>query len=252
MHELIATRNPKFGTFLVEFATPGIGHILKNAGCDFVLLDLEHSGFGMDTCRSLLRYMEAAALPAIVGMPSKDPHELARLLDIGAQAVMSPMVESVAEAETAVARTRYAPAGQRAVSGGVGHDKWRGRPLAETVRDAKPLYFAKIETEAGVDAADEIAGMEGVDGLWIGHGDLTASMGIPGEYDNVRYQQAEDRIVAAALRTDKPAGRLVDSVEDGLGLLRKGFRLIGYSADAWLLQAGLSQAIGALREGTNR
>ena len=249
MRALMDRNEPSFGTFLVEFATPGIGYILKNAGCDFVLVDLEHSGFGMETCKALLRYLEAAELPAIVGMPSKDPHELARVLDMGAAAVMSPMVESVAEAEVAVARTRYAPAGRRAVSGGVGHDKWRGRPLAETLRAADPLYFAKIETPGGVDAVEGIAALDGVDGLWIGHGDLTVLLGVPGQYGDPRYLAAEDRIVAAARAAGKPVGRLVDSVEEGLALLARGFRFIGYSGDAWLLQAGLGGALAELRRG---
>ncbi len=249
MHTLMASGAPKFGTFLVEFATPGIGHILKNAGCDFVLVDLEHSGFGMDMCKALLRYLEAADLPAIVGMPSKDPFELARVLDIGAPAVMSPMVESVAEAEAAVARTRYPPGGRRAVSGGVGHDKWRGRPLAETLERPAPVYFAKIETTAGAEAADGIAALDGVDGLWVGHGDLTVSLGIPGQYDNERYRAAESRIVAAAQNAGKPIGRLVDSVEEGRALISRGFQFVGYSGDAWVLQSTLGNAIQALRGG---
>ena len=67
---LAGKKQLKVGHFLVEFATPGIGHIMKSAGCDFVLLDMEHSGFGFETVKSMLRYMEAAQLPAIVRCPS--------------------------------------------------------------------------------------------------------------------------------------------------------------------------------------
>jgi 2-keto-3-deoxy-L-rhamnonate aldolase RhmA len=66
LKELAQTKSPKFGHFIVEFATPGIGHILKSAGCDFVLFDLEHSGFGFETVKSAIRYFEAADLPVIV------------------------------------------------------------------------------------------------------------------------------------------------------------------------------------------
>ena len=66
------TKSPKFGHFIVEFATPGIGHILKSAGCDFVLFDLEHSGFHFETVKSVMRYFEAAELPAIVRVPSRN------------------------------------------------------------------------------------------------------------------------------------------------------------------------------------
>ena len=82
----------KFGHFIVEFATPGIGHILKSAGCDFVLFDLEHSGFGFETVKSAIRYFEAADLPAIVRVPSQDYHHIARAMDMGAEGLMLPMV----------------------------------------------------------------------------------------------------------------------------------------------------------------
>ena len=76
LKQMAHERTAKFGHFIVEFATPGIGHILKSAGCDFVLFDLEHSGFSFETVKSALRYFEAAELPAIVRVPSQGvpPH----------------------------------------------------------------------------------------------------------------------------------------------------------------------------------
>ena len=85
LKEMASARTPKFGHFIVEFATPGIGHILKSAGCDFVLFDLEHSGFGFETVKSAMRYFEAADLPAIVRVPSKEYHHIARAMDMGAE-----------------------------------------------------------------------------------------------------------------------------------------------------------------------
>ena len=79
------TKSAKFGHFIVEFATPGIGHILKSAGCDFVLFDLEHSGFHFETVKSVMRYFEAAQLPAIVRVPSKEYQHIARAMDMGAE-----------------------------------------------------------------------------------------------------------------------------------------------------------------------
>jgi len=69
----------KIGHFIVEFATPGIGHIMKSAGCDFVLFDMEHSGFGFETLKSAVRYMQAAQLPMIARVPSRDYHDIARV-----------------------------------------------------------------------------------------------------------------------------------------------------------------------------
>ncbi|MEZ5669086.1 MAG: aldolase/citrate lyase family protein [Alphaproteobacteria bacterium] len=247
---LTGTRAPKFGTFLVEFATPGIGHILKAAGCDFVLADMEHSGFGIDTVKTLLRALEAAALPAIVGMPGKNPDDLARCLDIGAEAVMSPMVDGVDEARIAAARTRYPPRGTRAVSVQVGHDRYAPGPVLDKLRaaDARTVYFAKIETVAGLDAVEEIAALDGLDGLWIGHYDLSVSMGIPGAFDDPRFAQATARIVEAALTNRRALGRIAATPAEGLALIEQGFDFIAYSGDAWLLQAALADGIARMRQ----
>jgi 2-dehydro-3-deoxyglucarate aldolase/4-hydroxy-2-oxoheptanedioate aldolase len=74
LKEMARSRDLKLGHFIVEFATPGIGQILKGAGCDFALFDTEHSGFGFETIKSVLRYMQAADLPTIVRVPSKEYH----------------------------------------------------------------------------------------------------------------------------------------------------------------------------------
>ena len=242
-------RQMKLGTFLVEFATPGIGYILKQAGCDFVLFDLEHSGITVDQLKSALRYLEAADLPAIVGLPSKDPYQVSLVLDMGARSIMSPMVETVEEVQQYLARARYAPVGQRAVALRVSHDKYKARPVPDllTETNAEIVYFAKIETALGAKNVDAIAGVSGVDGLWIGHVDLTASLGCPGDFNDPRFLQAVDRIVGAARRTGKPIGRLVGSVEEGHRLYRQGFDFIGYSGDVWILQDALAAALDALR-----
>ena len=86
LKEMTRKREAKFGHFIVEFATPGIGHILKAAGCDFTLFDLEHSGFGFETVKSALRYFEAAGVAAIVRVPSKEYHHIARACDMAPRA----------------------------------------------------------------------------------------------------------------------------------------------------------------------
>ncbi|MGA1537867.1 MAG: aldolase/citrate lyase family protein, partial [bacterium] len=84
------TRNKvlKVGHFVVEFATPGIGHIMKSAGCDFVLFDMEHSGFSIETVKNAVRFMEAADLSMIVRVPSRDYDHIARICDMGAEGIM--------------------------------------------------------------------------------------------------------------------------------------------------------------------
>ena len=193
------TKSPKFGHFIVEFATPGIGHILKSAGCDFVLFDLEHSGFHFETVKSVMRYFEAAELPAIVRVPSKEYHHIARAMDMGAEGLMLPMVGTAEEARQIVHSMKYHPAGGRGVALQVAHDRYRPGAVTEKFAAAnkRSTLFCQIETADGVENAEAIAAIEGVDCLWVGHFDLSVSLGIPGQFDHPDFRRAIDRTVAA-------------------------------------------------------
>jgi 2-keto-3-deoxy-L-rhamnonate aldolase RhmA len=248
---MAGSRAPKFGHFIVEFATPGIGHIMKSAGCDFTLFDLEHSGFGFETVKSALRYFEAAGLPAIVRAPSKEYHHIARACDMGAEGVMLPMVASAKEARQILDCMKYHPEGKRGVALQVAHDNYRPGPVAEKLAaaNARTTLFCQIETAEGVKNAEEIAAVEGVDCLWVGHFDLSVSLGIPGQFDNPKFAKAIDKVVAAARRHKKALGRLVPNVEQGIEYNSKGFDFICYSGDVWVLHNALAQALVKLRAG---
>ena len=254
LKELAGSRNPKFGHFIVEFATPGIGHILKSAGCDFVLFDLEHSGFGFETVKSALRYFEAADLPAIVRVPSKEYHHIARAADMGAEGVMLPMVSSAEEARHIVNCLKYTPDGGRGVALQVAHDRYRPGPVTEKFAAAnkRTTLFCQIETAEGVKNAEAIAATPGVDCLWVGHFDLSVSLGVPGNFGSKTFTDAIDRVVAAARKHKKALGRLVPDVETGIALNRLGFDFICYSGDVWVLHNALAEAITALRKGSAR
>ena len=222
------TRSPKFGHFIVEFATPGIGHILKSAGCDFVLFDLEHSGFGFETVKSAVRYFEAADLPAIVRVPSQEYHHIARAMDMGAEGLMLPMVGNADEARHIVDSMKYHPAGKRGVALQVAHDHYRPGSVADKFAAAneRTTLFCQIETAEGVENADAIAAIDGVDCLWVGHFDLSVSLGIPGEFDHPRFQGRDRRASIAAAKKHKQVARPAGAdCRDGHRYLQPGLRL---------------------------
>lgn len=245
------TRDPKFGHFIVEFATPGIGHILKSAGCDFVLFDLEHSGFGFETVKSTLRYFEAAELPAIVRVPSREYHHIARAMDMGAEGLMLPMVGTAAEAEQILAGMKYHPAGRRGVALQVAHDRYRPGAVPDKLATAnrRGTLFCQIETREGVDNAEAIAAVDGVDCLWVGHFDLSAALGVPGEFDSKIFTDAIATVTAAARKHNKALGRLVPTVEQGIEINAGGFDFVCYSGDVWVLHNALADALAQLRAG---
>ncbi len=239
------------GHFIVEFATPGIGHLMKNAGCDYTLFDMEHSGFSLETVKGAVRYMEAARLPMIVRSPSKDPHHIARVLDMGAEGIMVPMVSDGVEARAIVDAVKYAPEGRRGVALGIAHDGYRGGGVLEKLMaaNARTTVFAQIETAAGIENVEEIAATDGIDCLWVGHFDLSASLGIPGEFEHNLFRSAIDRTIRAARDNGKATGRLVPTVEDGIALHAEGFDMICYSGDVWMFTQALSAAVSAIRAG---
>ena len=249
LKRMAATKDLKLGHFIVEFATPGIGQILKAAGCDFVLFDTEHSGFGYETMKSALRYMQAAELPTIVRVPSKEYHHIARAADMGAEGIMLPMVGTADEARHILDCMKYTPAGHRGVALQVAHDRYRPGPVLDKLAAANEFttLFAQIETREGVDNADAIAAVDGVDCLWIGHFDLSASLGIPGRFDHPDFLAAIATVAKACKKRKKALGRLVPTADDGVALYKGGFDFICYSGDVWVLLGALSEALADIR-----
>src|SRR5579863_6061558 len=228
--EMSGSKSPKLGHFIVEFATPGIGHILKSAGCDFVLFDLEHSGFGFETVKSAVRYFEAADLPVIVRAPSKEYHHIARAMDMGAEGLMLPMVGNAEEARHIVNSMKYTPEGGRGVALQVAHDRYRPGSVKDkfAMSNRQSTLFCQIETAEGVENAEAIAALSGVDCLWVGHFDLSVSLGVPGEFGSKTFTDAIARVSEATRKHGKSLGRLVPTVELGIDLYAQGFDFVCY------------------------
>ncbi|MCZ7659839.1 MAG: aldolase/citrate lyase family protein [Xanthobacteraceae bacterium] len=251
LRDLCASRDFKFGHFVVEFATPGIGHILKGAGCEFVLFDTEHSGFSTDVVRACVRYFEAADLPAVFRVPSKSYDHLARYADMGGEGIMVPLVNDAREAKELVSYVKYFPDGHRGVGVSLAHDNYTGGSVPEKLKrlNARNCLFVQIETAAGAENAEEIAAVPGVDCLWVGHFDLSCSLGIPGEFAHPKFTAAIDRITAAARKHDKALGRLVTDIPTGLDCAARGFDFLAWQGDVWALQGAVRAGIEALKAG---
>lgn len=251
LKDLTRSKELKVGNFVVEFATPGIGHILKAAGLDFAFFDMEHSGFSFETLKSALRYFEAAGLPVIVRVPAQENDMLARACDMGAEGLMAPMISSAAQAQGLVDSVKYFPEGKRGVGLQMAHDNYRAAPVAEALKaaNARTTIFCLIETADGAKNVDAIAANPQVDGLWVGHFDLSVSLGIPGEFSNPKFTKAMDRIIKAAKKHKKALGRLVPNIEQGIAHYKQGFDFICYSGDIWVLRDGLAAGAKAIREG---
>ena len=239
----------KVGTFIGEFTTPGIGQILKASGCDFSMVDMEHTGLSFETVKQTLRHLHDAGVASMVRPPSKEYHHIARLCDVGAQGVMPPMINSGEEAERIVGYMKYSPVGVRGCALGMAHDDYREGPVADKLEAAneKTCLVALIESVDAIENIDDIAAVRGVDCLWIGHFDLSCSMGIPGQFDHPDFADAVERVITAGKTHSKPLGRLVSTVDEGAALFQRGFDMILYSMDVGLLRKALTEGVAEMR-----
>ncbi|MCP5083481.1 MAG: hpch/hpai aldolase [Alphaproteobacteria bacterium] len=247
--DLTQNRELKLGTYIGEFATPGIGQILKSTGCQYAFVDMEHSGFSFETVKAVLRNLHDAGIASLVRPPSKAYHHLARACDVGAQGIIPPMLGTVEEAKACLDAINYVPDGNRGCALNIAHDDYHPASVLDGLAAAnrKTCLTPLIETADGIENCDAIAAIDGVDCLWIGHFDLSASLGIPGDFENPLFTDAIDAVVAAGAKHNKSVGRLVGSPEEGAALFKQGFDFICYLGDMWLLQRALNEGFSAIK-----
>ena len=197
----------------------------------------------------MLRYMQSAELRTIVRAPSRNSHHILPALDMGAEGLMLSMVSSGDEAVQIVAHAKYPSQEHHGVALQVAHDRYQPGPVLKKLRDANKgsTIFAQIETPDGVTNADDIATVKGIDCLWVGHFDLSASMGIPGQFDHPDFKAAVKKVGHACKMHKESFSRLVPNVATSAALFRQGFNFICYSGDVWIFQVALKDGIDQLR-----
>ena len=237
------------GTFVFEFCTSGIGRLAAEAGAEFAVFDMEHTGWTVETIRMLISTTRCTDMAPLVRIPATEYHFVARVMDAGAMGIMVPMVETEEQAASIVQMAKYPPVGGRGAAFGVAHDDYTGGDIVEKIRQAnsESLLIAQIETKRGVDNVDAIAAVEGIDVLWVGHFDLTNSLGIPGQFEHPEFKDALAKVLDACRRHKKVPGFMAGGISDGKALLDHGFRMIAYGGDLWLYQAAVREGIESLK-----
>jgi 2-dehydro-3-deoxyglucarate aldolase/4-hydroxy-2-oxoheptanedioate aldolase len=246
----LAAGGRAFGAMVFEFFTPGIAQICRNAGAEFVLYDMEHTGLTFETLKTQFAICRGLDVVPMVRVPRGEYHFIARALDVGAIGVMVPMVGSAEEAAHIVACTRYPPAGRRGAAFGFAHDDYEGGDVAAKIAaiHERPMVIPQIETAEGLRNVDAIAAVPGVDALWLGHFDLTNFLGIPGQFKHPEYLAGVKRIVAACEAHGKTAAFLASDDHWAREYKAYGFRLYAYGVDQSMLQAALKHGLDLLRE----
>jgi len=183
-------------------------------------------------------------------VPATEYHFMARALDAGMLGLMIPMVESAEQARQVVAATKFPPIGRRGAGLGMAQDDYERGSTVEKIGalNARTFIIAQIESPAGLENLDAIGAVEGIDCLWIGHNDLSIQMGIPGQFNSPRFQDAMTRVAEAADRHGKSCGVAAGSVAMAEAWMAKGYRAIAYGADFRLFADGLKSGIDTVRK----
>ena len=249
LRQRVMAGEPVHGAMVFEFFTPGIAEILRRAGCAYVLYDMEHAGLGYESLKAQVAHCRGTGIAPMVRVPRSDYHFLARALDVGAEGVMIPMVESVEQARAIAEATRYPPIGRRGAAFGFAHDHFAPGTPAEKIAfaNARNLVIAQIETERGLANVEAIAAVEGIDVLWVGHFDLTNFLGIPGQFEHPVYLDALDRVVAAGRRHGKGLGMLAGDAAWAKAYTARGFNMLAAGTDMALLMAGVRGVLDGAR-----
>ncbi len=233
-----------WSTLSTAFAAEAVA----GAGFDWLLLDTEHSPGDVLTVMAQLQALSGyAGLAPVVRPASNDPVLIKRFLDVGAQSLLIPYVQSAAEAEAAVAAVRYPPAGIRGVSALTRATQF-GRIADYAHKAADEICLVvQIETQAGLDALEAIAGVEGVDGVFIGPGDLAASLGYIGKLDHPVVVHAVEDAIARIVACGKPAGILTGDVTFAERCISLGTSFTAVGVDVGLLARAADNLVGRFR-----
>src|SRR6266581_2055374 len=228
------------GQMVLELFTSGIGPMLAAAELDFVLYDMEHGRCDITMLAEMVASCRGSDIVPMARVPDFNFRPLSRVLDIGARGVMVPRVETREQAEEIVAQLRYAPMGRRGVALGVAHDLYRQRgPEFFTQANEEIVVILLLETAKAFENLEEIVSVPGVDVAWMGHYDLTVSMGIPAQFEHPKFLEAMDRLAAGCAARGIAAGFLPPSPESAVHWMRKGFRAISLASDIGVFMEGV-------------
>ncbi len=247
MKARLAAGETLFGSFL-SLGSPLAAEALGLAGFDWLLVDLEHGGGDESQLLGQLLGARAAGVHGLVRVTTAERGRTARALDLGAEGVMCPMVDSAAAAEAWSRGLHYGPPGTRGVA--LFHRGARFGTDPDAIAHAREttLGIAQIESPDAVEEVEGIAAVDGVDVLFVGPSDLSYAMGRFRQFDDPEFRGAIDRVLSAADAAGKSAGIFCASTEEVPRALADGFRMIAVGSDSGFMMAAAKAAVALSRD----
>ncbi len=237
------------GQMVMDLFSPGIGPMLAACGLDFVIYDMEHGRCDIRLVAEMIASCRGTGITPLVRASDIESAPLSRLLDLGAMGVLVPRVETRAQAEHIVAELKYAPQGKRGVALGFAHDLYQAQGAGYLARaNAETAVIPLLETATAFENLEEILSVPGIDVAWLGHYDLTTSMGIPAQFDHPRFLQAKTRLAEVARKHGVAAGFLPPNPAVARDWIRDGYRAISLNSDVGLFMDGVRSFRSAVSE----
>jgi 2-dehydro-3-deoxyglucarate aldolase/4-hydroxy-2-oxoheptanedioate aldolase len=220
------------GQMVLELFTPGVGPMLAACGLDFVIYDMEHGRCDIAAVAEMIASCRGTGITPMARVPDLESAPLARILDLGAMGVMVPRVETRAQVERIVAELKYPPQGKRGVALGLAHDLYRpGGAAYLSHANEETSVIVIVETVRAFENLEAIVSVPGLDVAWMGHYDLTTSMGIPAQFDHPRFLGAMDSLLQVCAKYNVAPGFLPPTPADAAHWINKGFRAISLGSD---------------------
>ncbi|MSP79196.1 MAG: hypothetical protein EXR67_06585 [Dehalococcoidia bacterium] len=208
LKEKLHNGQPVLGLFM-NLPSPALVEIMGYTGFDFVIVDGEHAISDLETCEHMFRAAETSGITPLVRIALNHPQNILRYLDAGAMGVQIPMVNTRADAESVVASVLYPPRGRRGLAG-VRANRYGAQPLADYVEMAnrEMLCIVQVETVQAVQNAKDIAGVDGIDMVFIGPTDLSTSMGYIGQPEHPAVLKAIAEVGRIVMAAGKSVGTI--------------------------------------------
>lgn len=242
--KVIAAKRPQIGLWQA-LAAPYTAEICAGAGFDWLLIDAEHGPNDIPLVLSQLQAVAASSAEPVVRLPAADVVLVKQYLDIGARSLLIPMIESAAGATEMVKATRYPPHGNRGIGSAIGRaSRWNrmANYLYEAHEDI--CLLLQIESNAGLSHLEEIANVDGVDGIFIGPSDLAADLGHLGDPGHREVQEAIEDALHRIAACGKPSGILIADEALARRYIELGASFVAVGTDVTILARG-AEALAA-------
>jgi len=239
----------QLGCSCFQLRSPDAVRALAAAGLDWVFFDAEHGAFSLETLQDLMRVATGAGLCPIVRVADLQYALIARALDCGAQGVLLPRVESPELLAQAVSWTRFPPMGTRGFGLAAPQLDYEPVTIAEAIAhvNANVLVVLQIETRTALERIDELLAVPNIDAVLIGPGDLSISLGIPGEFEHPQFVAAVETVRDRCERAGIAPGMHMRSLELGKRWTGRGLRLISCNSDLGFLLDKATETVTALK-----